>query len=552
MKNRTNVPRFVRELGYVRRHRRRYGTSIPCSHTRSVTVAIAVLLTSIAPQLIAAVGDLYQADFGSGNVYRYTPAGVKSTFASGLGSPAGLAFDPKGNLFVGNNAGTIIKVTPNGTKTTFASGLNKPFGVAVDANGNIFEADEGSGNIFEFTPAGVRTTFATGLSSPAGLAFDPAGNLFVSNFTGGSITKITPNGTKSTFATGLSFPDGLAFSPFGGLLECDSGSGNVFSFTATGVKSTVATGFFQNSGVIEDASGNIFVTQNAAGNITRIASNGTKTIFASGLFNPQYMAFEPGTAALTNISTRAFVGTGNDVLVAGFILSGTQAKAVLVRGLGPALSHFGIANPLPDPTLVLLNANGTVIASNNDWQNGGNSAQIPQNLRPPDSLESAILITLAPGKYTAVEAGNNSSTGLGLVEVYDLNPASLSELANISTRGLVETGTNVMISGFINSGGNGSTKVLVRALGPTLAQLGIANPLPNPTLQLTNANGQVVASNDDWKTTQPFAIQATGLAPPNDLESAILITLSNGSYTAIVVDKNGATGVGEVEVYNIK
>ena len=260
--------------------------------------------SAVASIAYGAAGDLYEADFGSGNVFSFTPAGTRTTFATGLGNPAGLAFDPEGNLFVANNSGnSITKITPAGTKSTFASGLNLPFGLAFDMNGNLYEADEGSGSVFKFTPTGLKTTFATGLSSPAGVAFDGSGNLFVSNFTAARIDKVTPNGARTTFATGLSFPNGLYFTSPGNLLECDSGSGNIFSFTAAGTRTTFASGFVQNPGVIIDAAGNAYVTQNAAGTITKISSTGVRTTFAAGLFNPQYLAFEPLPQASPAVTT---------------------------------------------------------------------------------------------------------------------------------------------------------------------------------------------------------------------------------------------------------
>ena len=500
----------------------------------------------------AAVGDLYEADFGIGNVFKFTPTGARTTFATGLGNPAGVAFDPKGNLFVSDNLhGLIVKITPAGAKSTFAAGLNKPFGLAFDSNGNLLEADNGSGFIFKFSPTGAKTTFATGLNGPAGLAIDAANNVYEANFTGNTIFKITPAGAATTFAGGLKFPDGIYSDRIGDLLEGDVGSGNVNGFAPNGVKTATFGGFSQPTGVSKDAAGNVFVSDNARGTIHKIAPNGTRTTFATGLFNPQYLVFESPTAQLTSISTRVSVGTGNDVSIAGFIISGTQPKEVLIRGLGPTLSHFGVMNALQDPTLQLHSGN-TVLASNNDWQSAPNSDQIPTNLRPPDPRESAILITLAPGAYTAIEAGNNNTTGVGLVEVYDLNTAVFSELTSISTRGFVQTGDNVMIGGFINAGGNGSTEVLVRALGPTLRSFGVTDALPDPTIQVANANGQIVASNDNWKTTQQSAIQVTGLAPPNDLEPAVLITLPNAAHTAVVSGKNGATGVALVEVYKIR
>jgi sugar lactone lactonase YvrE len=284
-----------------------------------LSLTAATLLVVLAPVKVrAAAGDLYEADFGSGSVFKFTPAGIKSTFANELGNPAGVAFDSRGNLFVSDNLhGLIIKITPAGVKSTFASGLNMPFGVAFDANGNLYEADEGSGSVFRFTPAGAKTTFASGFSTPAGLAFDPPGNLFISNFTGGRIDKIAPGGARSAFASGLSFPNGLFVSPFGNLLECDSGSGNVFSYTPAGVKTTFAGGFFQNPGVIMDEAGNAFVTQNAAGTIIKISSTGARTTFAAGLFNPQYLAFEPTTPAVTTnpaTSVASFSATLNGSL----------------------------------------------------------------------------------------------------------------------------------------------------------------------------------------------------------------------------------------------
>jgi len=517
------------------------------------SLALAMAMASALPLVsLGAVGDLYEADFGSGNVFKFAPTGARTTFATGLGNPAGVAFDPKGDLFVSDNLhGLIVKITPAGAKSTFAAGLNKSFGLAFDSNGNLLEADNGSGFIFKFSPTGAKTTFATGLNGPAGLAIDAANNVYEANFTGNTIFKITPAGAATTFAGGLKFPDGIYSDRIGDLLEGDVGSGNVNGFGPNGVKTATFGGFSQPTGVSKDAAGNVFVSDNARGTIHKIAPNGTRTTFATGLFNPQYLVFESPTAQLTSISTRVSVGTGNDVSIVGFIISGTQPKEVLIRGLGPTLGHFGVMNALQDPTLQLHSGN-TVLASNNDWQSAPNSGQIPTNLRPPDPRESAILVTLAPGAYTAVEAGNNNTTGVGLVEVYDLNTAVFSELTSISTRGFVQTGDNVMIGGFINAGGNDSTEVLVRALGPTLRSFGVTDALADPTISLANANVQIVASNDNWKSTQQGAIQVSGLAPPNDLEPAILITLPNAAHTAVVSAKNGATGVALVEVYKIR
>jgi len=243
------------------------------------------------------------------------------------------------------------------------------------------------------------------------------------------------------------------------------------------------------------------------------------------------------------------VQTGDNVLIGGFIIGGTVPKQVLIRAIGPSLANFGLSDSLQDPTVSLFHGS-TQIAANDDWQSASNFGQIPASLQPTDPRESAILITLQPDAYTAIVAGKDATTCVGLVEVYDLNPSDSSQLINISTRGVVQTGDNVMIAGVIVQ--SGTENVLVRALGPTLASFRISNPLANPTLELHDANGVVIAANDNWKSTQPGLIIATGKAPPDDLESAIVRALGPGNYTAIVRGVNNTTGVALVEVYALQ
>ena len=256
----------------------------------------------------------------------------------------------------------------------------------------------------------------------------------------------------------------------------------------------------------------------------------------------------PPSSKLSNISTRALVQTGNNVLISGFIISGSGNKSILLRALGPTLGNFGIANALANPFLQLNNGTGGIITSNNDWGTAPNAQSIPANLRPPNSLESAILTSLGPGKYTAVISGENSTTGVALAEAYDLDTTTGAILSNISTRGFVDTGNQIMIGGFIIQG-SATQKVLVRGLGPTLTGFGVTGALADPTLELRDANGNLIDSNDNWKSTNQTAIMATGLQPPNDLESAILRVLNAGKYTAIVQGANSTTGVALVEVY---
>jgi hypothetical protein len=279
------------------------------------------------------------------------------------------------------------------------------------------------------------------------------------------------------------------------------------------------------------------------------------------------MAPVPGSK-LINVSTRAFVQTGDDVMIGGFIVQGTEAKSVIIRAIGPELIPFGIPNPLADPTLELHNGTGALIASNDNWVTtiiGGiiTTDQVAairaSGYAPTNDMESAMIVTLPPGNYTAIVRGVNNTTGIGLAEVYDLGTNNTSILGNISTRSLVQTDDNVMIGGFIVQGIQ-AKRVIVRAIGPELSQYGVPHPLPDPTLELHGANGTLISSNDNWMTTiigglittdQVAAIRDSGHAPSDARESAMIVDLRPGNYTAIVRGKNIVIGVALVEVYDI-
>jgi hypothetical protein len=208
---------------------------------------------------------------------------------------------------------------------------------------------------------------------------------------------------------------------------------------------------------------------------------------------------------------------------------------------------------LADPTLELRGPDSSLIAANDNWRDNADSAAVLESvgLAPRFDFEAAIVVTLSPGAYTAIMSGKNGSHGMGLVEVYDLDAAGGSQLVNISTRGLVRTGSQVVIGGFILGGDSGEARVLLRAIGPSLNTAGITNALANPTLELRDSNGVLLQSNDNWKDSQQTAIEATGLAPQSDLEATILTTLLPGSYTTIAAGRDGMTGVGLIEVYNL-
>jgi hypothetical protein len=244
------------------------------------------------------------------------------------------------------------------------------------------------------------------------------------------------------------------------------------------------------------------------------------------------------------------VGTGDDVLIGGFIIQGDQLKKVILRAIGPSLSNSGVVDALQDPQMELYDSTGALLDTNDNWQQSLDSGEIiDSGLAPSDPREAAIVIRLAPGSYTAIISGVNNTTGIGLVESYTLD-TNASHAANISTRGRVGTGDDALIGGFI-VGGHTTKRIIVRALGPSLGGSGLA-VLANPVVELHGSDGQLVAMNDDWATgSQQSEIIATGLQPSNSREAALIATISSGSYTAIVQGANGGSGIGLVEIYDL-
>jgi hypothetical protein len=252
------------------------------------------------------------------------------------------------------------------------------------------------------------------------------------------------------------------------------------------------------------------------------------------------------------------VGTGDDALIEGFIVQGPagSTKKIMVRAIGPSLAAFGITDVLANPTLEIHDSSSATVATNNDWRNtqqgglitGDQSAEIGgSGLAPGNDLESAIIANLAPGSYTAIVRGAGNSTGTGVVDAYDLSGSSPARLANIATRGLVQSGDKLMIAGFIVQ--NAPMKVVVRAIGPSLTAFGITNALADATLKLFDQNGVIVRQNDNWKTDQRAELENTGLQPTDDLEAALVETIPPGQYTAQVRGKNDSSGIGVVQVY---
>jgi hypothetical protein len=245
------------------------------------------------------------------------------------------------------------------------------------------------------------------------------------------------------------------------------------------------------------------------------------------------------------------VEAGDNVLIAGFIVGGSDHKRIIIRGIGPSLAAFGVPDSLQDPVLE-MNADGAgLIATNDNWVENPNAAEIlATGLAPVSPNESAVLLSVAPGSYTAVLRGKGGSTGTGLVEVYDLDAHGPAEVVNISTRGFVLAGDNVMIGGLIVTG-NDQSRLVLRGIGPSLGNFGVTDVLADPVLELHDGNGALLQANNDWRDSQELALQSTGLAPTHNLESAMLISLPPGTYTAVLKGADGGTGNGLVEVYKL-
>jgi hypothetical protein len=285
-----------------------------------------------------------------------------------------------------------------------------------------------------------------------------------------------------------------------------------------------------------------------AGPITETVNGTTTTTTSTGPATSS-----PGPGTLANIATRAQVLTGDNVMIAGFVIGGSASKTVAVIATGPSLAAYGIGNPLANPTLTLVRSSDqAVVATNDDWQSAANAAQLQASgFAPSDPRESGILVTLPPGAYTAIVSGAGGGTGIGVVAAYEVDHPE-APLANLSTRGQVLGGSGVMIGGFVIQGSAPRT-VVITATGPSLAAYGIGNPLANPTLTVVRSSDQaVIATNDDWQSAANAAqIAASGFAPGNARESAVMLTLPPGAYTAIVDGVAGGTGVAVIAVYSV-
>jgi hypothetical protein len=495
-------------------------------------------------------------------------AGLLSHDGSGLVSHDGSSVvNPNGGAIVAAGAGNLL--SPNGSNiVSQGAGNLGPNGAPIVSQGAGNIVSQGAGNFHGPATSKARAATAPGAITQSGGEINLSGVILVGPITlnGGALSGsglvigdltndggyIAPGNSPGRIGVIGNFTQtakGTLVMENGGYLPTQFDQLQVSGSAILGGKLDVKTINGYQPGTQDTFSP--FTFASVSGSFATVSSNAQIAITGTGIVTSLDITKpQPQTGQPLNIATRLAIQGGDNVLIAGFIVTGPSGatKKVLIRGIGPSLSNLGVAGAISDPLLELHKQDGTVVVNDN-WQDGDTS-QIPNGFAPSDSRESVIVATLTPGTYSAVVRGAHGETGVGLAEVYDLESGSTAKLANVATRGFVETGDNVLIGGFI-IGGTEPTKVLVRAIGPSLAAFGVPNTLPATVLELHDANGSAI-TNEGWRATQETEIIATTIPPSDDNEAAILATLVPGTYTAVVRGKNDATGIAVIEAYNLQ
>jgi len=551
-------------------------------------------------------GNVYVAEQKNNIIRKITAAGVVTTLAGTAGSvgssdgqgaaaqfslPAGVAVDAAGNVFVadyGND--TIRKITPGGAVTTIAGQVGNPgskdgtgtaaqfylpVDLQVDANDNLYVVEQKNNDVRFVTSAGVVTTLAgtappftapgatppipgfangTGASAefnaPFGIALDASNNIYVADAGNGELRFGTVNAAPS-----------IQTQP--STLFANVGTNVTLSVTATG-SSTLSYQWEFNGVAISGATGSSYTITNAqtsnSGSYTVVVTDGNGSTTSSAA---TVTVSVPGsaTARLVNISTRAVVGTGANILIPGLVISGSGSETLLIRADGPALNAFGVSGTLTQPVLSVFNSAGTMLATNTGWGNATNAAAIASAAVQAQtfalasgSADSALLMTLPAGAYTLQISGVGGTTGVALAEVYEVTYTGATRLSNISTRAQVGTGGNIEIAGFVIKG-SGTDQLLVRADGPVLSTFSVAGVLAQPVLTLIDSSMNTVATNTGWANSSTVSA-ATTLAqtfqfPAGSADSAVVVNLPAGAYTAQIAGVGGTTGVALAEVYEV-
>jgi hypothetical protein len=530
--------------------------------------------------------------------------------AASFNGPAGVGVDSSGNVYVADSTNsTIRRVSPTAFVTTIAgqagdadsidglatnSRLNTPGDVSIDNSGVVYVADSRNSTIRRIIPGldeaptfvaqpasqtvnvGSAAVLSFGLSGTAPFSFQwylngspvsgatsplyyiasaqpsDAGSYTV------TVTNVDGSTTSAAATLDVQLPAGspdITVQPQGGPLP--NGGSVVLSIAVTG-PGPFTFQWMLNGAPIAGATG-ISYTATAPGSYAVAVTNSVDTILSDA-------AVVGANNRLINVSTRADVQTGGAIAIAGFVISGppTESKQVLIRGVGPALSEFSVAAFLTQPTITLLNSSSAVIATNTGWGTNSDpaaivaaSAQAGAFALPAGSDDSAMLASLTPGQYTVELSGVGATTGIGLVEVYETNTADPARLINISTRGEVGTGGNILIAGFVVQGTQPAT-VLVRAVGPALANFNVTGFLANPVLTVFNSSDVAIATNTAWGTgPNPAQITSVGASvgafalASGSADSALVLTLPPGAYSMQVSGANGTTGIALAEVYQV-
>ncbi|HSH38681.1 MAG TPA: hypothetical protein VK993_07840, partial [Chthoniobacterales bacterium] len=486
--------------------------------------------------------------------------------------------DGAGNVISGNSGdgvrldgGSAVRIQGNliGAAANGADALPNGEGIAiVNASNNLVGSIDGGGaNLVAFNRShgvSVRTGNATA-----------TGNQILSNrihSNDDASQSIPPRASRQINVKPINDLDDVDGGPNNGqnfpiiirhTIDRNAAAGTTSGTIEGGLNSTPSTAFtlqFFYLGADCELLGTTTVQTDSGGNVLFTFPFSSQRQLTGGYFtatatdpagNTSEFFPEKGPVELANISTRAFVGTNENIPIAGFIVRSTIEKRLLIRALGPSLNVQG---QLADPKIQVFNASQALIAENDDWASSVQDTEIRfTGLAPSREREAAVIVRAPAGNYTAQLRGADGGTGVGLIEVYDLNDtptATSGRLANISTRGFVGKNDDVLIAGVI-AFGNAAQRVIVRAIGPDLVRHGVRDALEDPTLELYDAAGTLVASNDNWRDRQEAEITGTQLAPQRDREAAIVATLIPSVYTAVVRGKGGTTGTALVEVYDL-
>ncbi|HZZ17991.1 MAG TPA: protease pro-enzyme activation domain-containing protein [Opitutaceae bacterium] len=550
--------------------------------------------------------NIYVAD-GSGNVIRkVTEAGVVTTIAGsgasgsadGTGISAsfndltGIAVDSSGNVYVADNGNNEVrKMTPAGVVTTLAgsttggsaggsgsaASFEGPAGLGVDSSGNVYVADSENNLIRKVDPTGFVTTIGglvgdadsvDGITSnsrfdtPSDVAVDSSGIVFVADALNCTIRRIVTSTATTPFFTVQ--PTSMTATVGASVTMAAGTAGQEpltfqWNFNGAAIAGATAPTYTIASVQLADAGTYTLTISNSSGSATSTAA--TLVVNAGTVMTPP----PPSTSGrLTNISTRAFVGTGGNILIPGFHIAGSGSETLLVRAVGPTLATFSVTGVLAQPVLTVLDGTGVVIATNTGWGNSSDAdalASTAQGVTFPlgqGAADSALLVTLQAGaSYTVQVSGLNATSGVALAEIYEISYSGSARLSNISTRAEVGTGGNILIPGFVISG-SGTEKLLVRADGPVLSTFNVAGVLARPDLEVLSGSSTVVASNIGWSTASDaaqIAAAAVGVTfafPAGSADSAEIVSLAPGAYTVQVSGVNSTTGVALAEIYEIQ